>query len=269
LPGSIATLAATAVTIDPGECPVSASADIAPSSSTSVDETTKPSFVEQQLPFIIATGGEFIGLYFWLAYWMAGNYLLATVTLFIGFLVERITVLGWVGSFQKQMMEKYPNQPPAAATDFKNKPKGQQLAHLAVICLTEISIWVVAAFVFDRAGWVAALAVLILGEQLQHSWELGLMAHRPIRDYIPTWNALKITLLETIGGVAWLWLAHREQPQLGGLFLLVGLSIEHVVQAAKIRVDLEDVFKVRHTARIAKGLRPGEIDPDPSPGENA
>ncbi len=231
---------------------MSASADIAPPSTTSVDEeASKPSFVQQQLPFMIATGGEFIGLYFWLAYWMAGNYLLATVTLFIGFLVERITVLGWVGSFQTQMLKKYPNQPPEATTDFQSKPKAQQLAHLAVICLTEISIWVVAAAVFDRAGWVATLAILIVGEQLQHSWELGLIAHRSIRDYIPTWNALKITLLETIGGVAWLWLAHHEQPQLGGLFLLVGLSIEHVVQAAKIRVDLEAVFKARQEKCVA------------------
>ena len=30
----------------------------------------------------------------------------------------------------------------------------------------------------------------------------------------------------------------HEQPQLGGLFILIGLSIEHVVQSKKIQVDL-------------------------------
>jgi len=38
------------------------------------------------------------------------------------------------------------------------------------------------------------------------------------------------------------------QPQLGGLFLLLGLSVEHVVQGAKIRVDLEATFKAGEAA---------------------
>jgi hypothetical protein len=87
------------------------------------------------------------------------------------------------------------------------------------------------------------LAVLLVGEQLQHSMELGLIAHRPIGDYIPTWNALKITLFETIGGIIWISLVRHGQPQLGGLFLLIGLTIEHVVQGAKIKVDLESAFR--------------------------
>ena len=49
---------------------------------------------------------------------------------------------------------------------------------------------------------------------------------------------MKITLLETIGGIIWIGLVRHEQPQLGGLFLLIGLSIEHVVQSQKIKLDL-------------------------------
>jgi len=217
----------------------------------------KSGFVQERLPFIIATGGEFIGLYFWLYYWDAGSYLLATIILWAGFLVERISVLGWVKHFHSEMEAQYPDQPPdKSAEDFKNKPKAQQLVHLLLICLSEISIWVVFVFAYDYYGWVAAFAVLLIGEQLEHSMELGLIAHRPIGDYIPTWNAMKITLLEAFGGIAWLALVRHEQPQLGGLILLVGLSVEHVVQGARIRVDLEAPFKER-AAAVAQKIAAG------------
>lgn len=209
----------------------------------------KTSFVQERLPFVIATGGEFIGLFFWLAYWDAEKYVLATLVLWAGFLTERIVVLGWVNHFQGEMEAKYPDQPVnKSADDFKNKPKPQQLAHLLLITLSEISIWAAVVYVFDAYGWVHALAVLVAGEQLQHSMELGLIAHRPIGDYIPTWNALKITLLEAVGGIAWIWLVRHGQPQIGGLLLLVGLSIEHVVQGAKIKVDLEATFRAGEDA---------------------
>lgn len=207
--------------------------------------TTAPptGFVHERLPFVIATGGEFIALYFWLQYWDAGNVVLATIILWAGFLTERVAVLGWVNNFDAQMKFQHPEyRLPPGTKDFKSKPKAQQFAHLLLITLSEIVIWVMAVFAFDYYNWVAAFAVLVAGEQLQHSMELGLIAHRPIGDYIPTWNALKITLLETVGGVAWIWLVRHEQPQLGGLLLLIGLSIEHVVQGAKIKVDLEAPF---------------------------
>ena len=204
----------------------------------------KTGFIYDRLPFVIATGGEFIALYFWLQYWDAGSHVLAILVLWAGFLTERIVVLGWVQHFDAQMQAKYPNyRLPPGTVQFKDKPKAQQFAHLLLITLSEIVIWVVAVYLFDRYGWVPALGILLVGEQLQHSMELGLIAHRPIGDYIPTWNALKITLFETIGGIIWISLVRHGQPQLGGLFLLIGLSIEHVVQGAKIKVDLESAFR--------------------------
>lgn len=222
-----------------------------------VPKMPRGGFVRERLPFIVATGGEFIGLYFWLYYWDLGSYALATIVLWAGFLTERISVLGWVMYFHTKMEAKYPDQPPdKSASDFKNKPKAQQLVHLFLICLSEISIWVVFVIAYEYYGWPASLVVLIIGEQLEHSMELGLIAHRPIKDYIPTWNALKITLLEAIGGVLWIYMVRHEQAQLGGLFLLIGLSIEHVVQGKKIQVDLEEPFKQRQEA-MENGKPPG------------
>ena len=223
--------------------------DPAPSPTPTPPQSPPPpagGFVKETLPFFIATGGEFLGLYFWLVLWDQGHWLLATLVLWAGFLTERIAVLGWVKYFHSKMEAKYPDQPPdASASDFKNKPKAQQLFHLFLICLSEISIWVVFVFVFEHHGAPAAFVALLIGEQLEHSMELGLIAHRPIGEYIPTWNALKITLLEAGGGIAWLWLARHGQPQLGGLIMLLALTIEHVVQGNKIKVDLEAPFRER------------------------
>lgn len=242
----------------------SSSGSPAPSSPTpppSPEPPAPPSggFVKETLPFFIATGGEFVGLYFWLSLWNQGHWLIAVVVLWAGFLTERIAVLGWVKYFHSKMEAKYPDQPPdASASDFKNKPKAQQLFHLFLICLSEISIWVVFVFVFEHHGALAAFAVLVIGEQLEHSMELGLIAHRPIGEYIPTWNALKITLLEAGGGIAWVWLVQHEQPQLGGLIMLLGLTVEHVVQGNKIKVDLEAPFKQRQEEAERKRAAGGE-----------
>jgi hypothetical protein len=187
-------------------------------------------------PFAIATGGEFLGLYFWLSYFNAGQYVLATIVLWAGFLVERYVVLNWTAAFRARLAAQYPGAP--HYDSFQGMSTVQKLGKLLIITVTEISIWVTAVLVFEHVNWVASFAVLVAGEQLQHSWELGLIASRPITDYIPTWKALTITLLESVGGILWIGLVYHEQPQLGGLFLLIGLSIEHVVQSGKIKVDL-------------------------------
>jgi hypothetical protein len=219
-----------------------------------VAETPSPTapsrgFYDTAWPFVVATGGEFIGLYFWLAYFDANQYVMATIVLWAGFLTERVVVLKWTAAFRAELEAKYPNAP--HYDSFQSMAPVQKLTKLLIITVTEISIWVTAVLVFDNYNWVAALAVLIAGEQLQHSWELGLIASRPIGDYIPTWNALKITLLETIGGIIWIGLVRHEQPQLGGLFLLIGLSIEHVVQSQKIKLDLG--AEIAQQAAAARG----------------
>jgi hypothetical protein len=210
----------------------------------------KPGFYQGPWPFVVATGGEFIALYYWLGYFDAGNYLLATIVLWVGFLVERVVVLNWTASFRGTLAAQYPSAP-KDYDSFQDMSAIQKLLKLMKITATEISVWVVAVLAYDQVNWVAAFAVLLVGEQLQHSWELGLIASRPITDYIPTMKALTITLLETVGGILWIVLVRNEQAQLGGLFLLIGLSIEHVVQSKKIEVDLGAQVKLKAAAAAA------------------
>lgn len=233
---------------------VSVTSDIDAPATASVP---KRGFYQGPWPFVVATGGEFVGLYFWLAYFDAGHYVLATLVLWAGFLTERYVVLNWTAAFRGQLAAQYPDSP--HYDSFAAMGTVQKLAKLAIITVTEITVWVTAVLVFDRVNWVAAFAVLVIGEQLQHSWELGLIASRPMGDYIPTWKALTITLLETVGGILWIGLVRHEQPQLGGLFLLIGLSIEHVVQSKKIQVDLADQVRAQAAAAAnVPAVRPAE-----------
>ena len=219
----------------------------------------RSSFVKDRLPFIVATGSEFVGLYFWLYFLDQGGLHLLTATLVLsaGFLSERLAVLGWVKYFHLKLQAQYgvvADGP--AGTDIKQKSTAAALVHLAFICLTEITIWVAFVLAYDRFGWVAAFAWLMIGEQLQHSLDLALIARRPIREYIPSGNALVITLLEGIGGIAWLWLVRHGQPQLGGAILLIGLSIEHVVQGQRIKRDLASEYVAAQRQRLQQPQPP-------------
>ncbi len=225
---------------------------VTPSLDPLAPDDAKKGFYQGPWPFVIATGGEFVGLYFWLAYFDAGHYLLATIVLWAGFLTERYVVLNWTAAFRGQLAIRYPHSKDNY-NSFATMSTVEKLGKLAIITVTEITVWVVAVLVFDRVNWVAAFAVLVAGEQLQHSWELGLIASRSILKYIPTWKALTITLLESVGGILWIGLVRHEQAQLGGLFLLIGLSIEHVVQSKKIQVDLAAQVEAQ-AAEAAKKL---------------
>jgi hypothetical protein len=215
---------------------------------TAVSQPAGPvpnSFAKDRLPFIIATGSEFIGLYFWLYFFDQGgvNRLLAAIVLGAGFLSERLAVLGWVKYFHTKLQAQYGLAADGTAgSDIKQKPTAAALLHLAFICLTEITIWVSFVLIFDRYNWVAGFATLMIGEQLQHSLDLALIARRPISVYIPSANALLITVLEGVGGLAWVWLVRHGQPQLGGAIMLIGLSIEHVVQGQRIKSDLAEEY---------------------------
>ena len=182
-------------------------------------------FAKARLPFLIATGGEFIALYFWLHFFDKQWFTTATIILWVGFLIERIAVLYWV-------KVNFGDNIGIAA---KDKPWWKKLIGLLLICLSEITVWVTYVLVYDYFGILPAFAVIFIGEQLEHSLELGLLAQKSMKTFIFSKQALMITLLEALGGIAWLYLVRHGQPQLGGAMMLLGLTIEHVVQGNAIK----------------------------------
>lgn len=199
-----------------------------------------------RLPFLVATGGEFIALYFWLYFFDRGNYLLATILLWAGFLTERIAVLVWVNL-------NFGDDIGIAA---KDKPWWEKLIGLLAICLSEISVWVLFVLVYDYFGILPGFVVLFIGEQIEHSVELGLLAESDWKKFVFSRSATVITVLEALGGLAWLYLVRHTQPQLGGLMILLGLTIEHVVQGNAIKEKFLQTRARKQAA--ASGQEPSE-----------
>ena len=191
---------------------------------------TLASAAKAHLPFAVATIGEFIALYFWLYFFDRQQYVLATFLLWFGFLLERVAVLYWV-------KVNFGDNIGIAA---KDKPLWKKAFGLFLICLSEIAVWVAFVLVYDRFGFWPAFAVVFVGEQIEHSWELSLLSKTSIFKWIFSTDATFITVLEAFGGVGWLYMV-REQgmPEIGGALLLLGLTIEHVVQGNAIKRKLK------------------------------
>ncbi|WP_068139242.1 hypothetical protein [Roseimaritima ulvae] len=198
--------------------------------------------LKTKLPFAIATIGEFVALYFWLMFWDQGAHITATIVLWSGFFTERIAVLYWVKvNFGGHI---------GIAAD--HKPWWEKLIGLTLICLSEITVWVAFVFVYDQFGILPAFLVLFVGEQLEHSVELGLLAQTSWKNFIFSRSATMITLLEAGGGLAWLYLVRHGQPQLGGLMILLGLTIEHVVQGGAIKKKMKAELAARSAAAASE-----------------
>lgn len=187
------------------------------------------------LPFIIATTGEFAALFFWLQYQDQGRFWLANGILWAGFLVERIAVITWIRYVYRGTGRAVSNPPILLA-----------LVGLLSITLSEILIWVFWLALADgriglglgvSSAFALAAVVLMLLMQVEHSVEMGLLKQKSPRTYLLNPGTIFFTFMEVAGAVAWLHFVRADRPLLGGLCLLVGLSIEHVLQGSNLRPE--------------------------------
>ena len=190
------------------------------------------------LPFFIATAGEFMALFFWLRYFDQKDtvsVIVATILLWTGFMIERITVVWW----------SHANFGPVKLP-IPSTPKWIPAVWLLTITLSEIFVWSFFVLLYDYVNPVLAVAVLFLGEQGQHSYELHAMKAQTWSSQFFKLNTAWITTLETVGGFAWLYCVrskgellgmHLDESTglwLGGAVLLLGLTVEHVVEGKSL-----------------------------------
>jgi len=214
-------------------------------------------FKIKKLPFYIATGGEFIALFCWLFFMerfsaSGGRWLdaiLANVILWIGFMVERITVVWWANkNFGDKVKLPVPKD-----------PKWIFLLWMTAITVSEIIVWIafretyMCQTLVQYGAWVPvvlALLILFVGEQLQHSYELHAMKGASWSSQFFKFNTAVITALETAGGAGFVfsfrnpqWFAFAGEHQgavayaVGGAFMLLALGIEHVVEGQSLSPD--------------------------------
>jgi len=179
------------------------------------------------LPFVAATAGEFIALFYWLRLLEAGQPWLAAAVLWAGFSVERIAVALWIRFVYA------PSDTGATTTP----PIWRSVLTLVLITVAEVAIWVVWLAIAIAYGHLAAgivLMVLMLGE---HSVEMSLIKRTPPFAYVTNRETILFTVMEVVGAMGWLYLTWNGQPLAGAICLLVGLSVEHVVQGAQLRPE--------------------------------
>jgi len=188
------------------------------------------------LPFVIATAGEFAALYFWLYYLDQGHFLLANAILWGGFAVERTAVYVWIQYIYREEESR------AISSSFLSV-----FAGLFVITLTEVLIWILWLALADgQIAWlnfgfventILAGVVLMILMLIEHSVEMAGLRQRSPLEYMTNGNTIFFTLMEVLGAVGWLYLVRTDRPVLGAVCLLLGLSIEHILQGSELRPE--------------------------------
>lgn len=191
-------------------------------------------------PFIIATAGEFTALYFWLHFLDRGEFILANIILWGGFAVERLAVYLWIRFIYRE------KEGGVQTRSFLSVFTG-----LFFITLSEVLIWISWLALADgQVGWtdigfigntVLAGVVLMILMLVEHSVEMAGLRQRSPLIFMKSPNTIFFTFMEVIGAVGWLYFARTDMPLLGALCLLVGLSIEHVLQGSELRPEGSDL----------------------------
>lgn len=206
------------------------------------------------LPFVIATAGEFTALFFWLYFLDQGRFWVANAVLWGGFLVERISVIAWIRFVYRQRQQ----QPVTAGLL-------PTVIGLLVITLSEIMIWVlwraladgsIGIFAMSPLGnFALAAVVLMILMQIEHSIEMAALKRKTLLAFLGSPRTIFFTFMEVAGAVAWLYMVRTDRPVLGAIFLLVGLSVEHVLQGSELRPDEAPSAANRRTLLATEGLR--------------
>ncbi len=182
-------------------------------------------FKSDILPFLVATIGEWIGLYYWLHFRDADNQMLSNIILWVGFLIERIAVIAWLRTVHR----------PAEGLAGTKTSYLKIILGIIAITLPELIIWGVWLALAESMGYLLAgvvLAILMLGE---HSLELGLVKKKNPLSFLAKPTTLSFTAMEVVGAIVWLQLVRSDQALLGGALLFLGLAIEHIIEGGSLK----------------------------------
>ena len=187
----------------------------------------KLQFKSDILPFMIATVGEWTALYYWLDFNHRDAAFLGHLVLWVGFIIERSSVLYWVRTVFN----------PASGIANIDYPFWQQVLRIIAVTITEVAIWIVWLWLAGELGHAAAGLALFVLMQVEHSWEMSLVKSTSIWTYMGNVRTLAFTLAETLAGVGWLYYVLDGQQFMGGLILFIGLAVEHVIQGGTLKPE--------------------------------
>lgn len=188
-------------------------------------------FKTDLLPFLIATIGEFVALHYWLSFMAQDQMVWACILLWVGFGIERGSVAFW-------LQKVYLPQVGFASTAI---PLWQRLLGWTFITFTEIVIWVIWYKAIGPFGHLWAGAILYVLMLLEHSAEMALVKQKSMWMYAGKFKTHFYTLMETLGAMGWMYFFLQGQMGWAVACLLIGLSIEHIIQGGGLKPKPEEV----------------------------
>ena len=175
----------------------------------------------------IATATEFAGLFLWVELVDQNKFALGILAVFIGLLLERISVKMTIDSFYGA-----------------NPPHPNIVRNLVLSAVLETAGWLIWLFLADEViGPVGAAVVFAVITLALHSYQIGYFKRIGIFVYVTDPTTIVFSVLEAITAYFWLTLARDERTLLAAVVLFAGLTIEHIIQS------------------FALAAKPGELQP--------
>ena len=186
---------------------------------------SKLDFKKDILPFLVATIGEWFALFYWLELRDRGELLLANILLWAGFLVERTAVILWL---------RYVHR---SGTGIASSNTGflKTAAAIVLITIPELIIWAAWLWVARNYGYGLAGAGLAVTMLFEHALELSLVKQVKLRFFLTNPPTLFFTAMEVFAAIVWLILVEQGHSVAGGAVLLLGLTIEHIIEGATLK----------------------------------
>jgi len=177
------------------------------------------------LPFLIATVGEWFALFYWLDFQLGGDLLWANLLLWAGFFVERAAVILWLRLIHR----------PGGGIAAEGVGVVKVIVAIVAITIPEVIIWVGWLWLARGYGYAVAGVALAVMMLLEHGLELSLVKQKKIAFFFTHPPTLFFTAMEVFAGIAWLALVDAGHVAWGGAALLLGLSIEHIIEGATLK----------------------------------
>lgn len=163
----------------------------------------------------IATVTEFAGLFLWVELVDDNKIVLGILALFIGLLLERISVKMSIDSFYGA-----------------NPPHPNIVRNLVFSVILETIGWLIWLFLADEViGPVGAAVVFAVIVLVLHSRDIGYFKRIGSFVYVTDPVTIVFSVVEAITAYFWLTLARDESTLFAAVVLFVGLTIEHIIQS--------------------------------------